>query len=290
MRNVLALANGKGGVGKTTLAANIAGLAAASGWDVLAVDLDHQGNLGADLGYRNTDTDDGGLALQAALAGRRPLAPSGRDVRPGLDVVAGGQHSEALGRLEGGQRLAEVLRPVARDYDLIVLDCPPTDKAVGVQALVAAGGLVVPVRPDAASLQGLQVTADQYRAARRHNPQLRLLGVVLFGVGRSATAIRAELRAALEDILDGVAPVFEAAVSYAERAAWDMRMSGQLAHEYEATADDARRRRLAMLRNGTDLRQLPRTSQAAEGLADDFAAVANEILARLVETDVEANS
>ena len=60
MHNVIAFANGKGGVGKTSLTANVAGLAADAGWRVLAVDLDPQGNLGSDLGYDQTDKGDDG--------------------------------------------------------------------------------------------------------------------------------------------------------------------------------------------------------------------------------------
>lgn len=294
MDNAVVVANGKGGVGKTTLVANLAGLAAHSGWEVLAVDLDRQANLGSDLGYRGTEGDDDGRGLFEAAADGAALVPL-RGVREGLDVLPGGRWSRRLAdRLDGDRgRLREVLEPVAAGYDLVVLDCPPADETMIAQALVAAGGLVVPVRPDAASLQGLQLMAEQHRRARQHNPGLRLLGVVLFGVSRAATAIRAEVRDTLERALGRQGLVLDAAIGYAERPAYDMRMQGLLAHEYEASTDEAKRRRLAMLRDGTPTEQLPRHSAAAEGLAGDFAAVAEEVLGRLVvgsDTEVRTSA
>src|SRR5437667_7385914 len=87
------VSNGKGGVLKTSLAANLSGLAAASGWRVLAVDLDPQGNLAGDLGV--LDRSDGGAGLFAAVAEHTPLEPL-RAVRPGLDLVAGGPRTADL--------------------------------------------------------------------------------------------------------------------------------------------------------------------------------------------------
>jgi chromosome partitioning protein len=81
--------NGKGGVGKTSLTANLAGLYAAAGYRTLAIDLDPQGNLGDDLGYLGAGLSDNGAELVDALRARRAYRPL-RDVRPGLDVLAGG--------------------------------------------------------------------------------------------------------------------------------------------------------------------------------------------------------
>lgn len=85
LARVVVVAQGKGGVGKTSLTANVAGLAALAGHRVLAVDLDQQGNLARDLGY---EPGDGERLLQAVVAGQPvPVVPN---VRPGLDVVPGG--------------------------------------------------------------------------------------------------------------------------------------------------------------------------------------------------------
>ena len=118
-------------------------------------------------------------------------------------------------------------------------------------ALAAARGLLIPVRHDAASLKGLELMARQYRKVRSHlNPDLQLLGVVLFGIGRSATAIRHEVRATLESSLGELAPVFDTVIRFSERAPYDMRLDGKLAHEYEIAAEAARTSRLAALHSG----------------------------------------
>ena len=91
LTNTILILNGKGGVGKTSLTANLAGLAARSGWPTLAVDLDRQGNLQRDLGYAS----DGGRSLVAAALGRGSVEVI-REVRPGLDVIAGGRVLDEL--------------------------------------------------------------------------------------------------------------------------------------------------------------------------------------------------
>jgi len=86
MRRIVAIANGKGGVGKTSLTAGLAGLVAAAGYRVLTLDADPQGNLRRDLGYSSSDGQNLAMAIQNGV----PLAPL-RDVRPNLDCIPGGQ-------------------------------------------------------------------------------------------------------------------------------------------------------------------------------------------------------
>jgi cellulose biosynthesis protein BcsQ len=90
LRRVVCVANGKGGVFKTSLAAHVAGLTAAAGYFMLIVDLDPQGDLSDDLGYFDSDADDHGQGLAAALVTGQPIAPTLRAVRSNLDVVTGG--------------------------------------------------------------------------------------------------------------------------------------------------------------------------------------------------------
>src|SRR5690606_31484991 len=87
--NTVAVVNSKGGVGKTSIVANVAATAALGGWRTLAIDLDPQGNLARDLGYR--DRSDDGCGLLEAVMTASPVRPL-TGVRPGLDVVAGGRH------------------------------------------------------------------------------------------------------------------------------------------------------------------------------------------------------
>src|SRR6476659_10460114 len=87
---VVAIANGKGGVGKTSLATTLAGMAAKAGYQILLIDLDPQGNVGEDLGYTGAGTGDNGAGLVAALTKGTPPV-SLPQVPPGIDVICGGE-------------------------------------------------------------------------------------------------------------------------------------------------------------------------------------------------------
>src|ERR1700709_1561753 len=133
MRRVVAVANAKGGVGKTSVTAGLAGLAAKSGSRVLTIDADPQGNLSLDLGYPISDGQGLALAIQSGY----PLSPL-RNVRPNLDCVPGGSAlfdipATYIARMSRGQTmtgLRAALEQVApeqpgQDYDLILVDTPP---------------------------------------------------------------------------------------------------------------------------------------------------------------------
>ena len=97
LNRTVAITNGKGGVGKTTLAASIGGLAAASEYRVLMIDLDPQGNLGEDFGYIDGGGDDAGEGLTLSLLSSAPLKVSIANARPNLDVICGGDRLDDLG-------------------------------------------------------------------------------------------------------------------------------------------------------------------------------------------------
>src|SRR5688500_12786513 len=127
--------NGKGGVGKSSLAAAVAAMAAGASWKTLVVDLDPQGNLGFDLGYVQDGRSDGGEALQRAVLSGHELQPL-EGVRYNLDAVpAGPGTEECFDRLRERVRFDglgalrafyEALAPLASNYDLVVIDTPPT--------------------------------------------------------------------------------------------------------------------------------------------------------------------
>ena len=289
LKRVVVVAQGKGGVGKTSLTANVAGLAAKAGHRVLAVDLDQQGNLARDLGY---EPGDGEALLQAVVAGRP--APVVAGVRDGLDVVPGGPAvADLLGIAfaragRGGRDLADLLTdslaPVVDGYDLVLVDTPPGERLLVEAALVAASYVVIPTRPDDASLDGLERVAERCVSARVRNPSLTLLGVCLFGVGSRSRRLSDEARRTVEQVLGGVAPVFQAQIRHLESAAVDARRQGLLTHELETAAVTARKGRLAALR----ARQRPENellTRDAAGLAGDYAALAVEIVTRLGELE-----
>jgi cellulose biosynthesis protein BcsQ len=281
LTNAIAVANGKGGVGKTSLTANVGGMAALSGWRVLLVDLDPQGNLGTDLGYEQDGRGDEGGALLRAVVGGAELAPL-REVRPHLDVVPGGQSTEELEALLGARRsrdrsdavgaLVQALGPLASQYQLILVDCPPSSGPLTEAALVAVRHLVIPTKGDAGSLNGLAKMARMFERVRSSdNPELELLGVVLFDFGAGDRRIVAKARGQLEEALAGAAPVLSAFVRNSRRAADDMREPGLLAYEYEQAATEAK--------PWYEDRDGPRFSAAAGGLAGDYQRITEELLA-----------
>ncbi len=289
MKNVIAVANGKGGVGKTSIAANLAGIAAAGGWTVLTLDLDPQGNLGSDLGYKQKQTSDDGLGmLEAVTKSVKPTIL--RQVRVGLDSIPGGRYARDLADELTIRRhsdphavlaVAEVLKNLASDYDLIVIDGPPAGGSLVEAALAAARWVIVPVRADEGSLDGLELIARSFgTVSALPEVDVSLMGVVLFGISIQATVIRADLRRILVADIGDVAPVFETVIRSSERSAFDMRRFGLLAHEYHHKAMNALGtvgERIAAQRMGG---AVDRFSRSSAGLADDYRELTIEILNR----------
>ena len=292
MRRVVAIANGKGGVGKTTLTAGLAGQLASGGSRVLVVDTDPQANLARDLGYAAGDGSNLSLAITHGL----PLEVI-RGVRDRLDVVAGGPALWDVGpaftaRGARGATLPGLKPALAKvapekkgaDYDVVLVDTPPGEPILQELVFAAADFLIIPTRSDEASLDGLVVVAQRFAAARAVNPQLTLLGVVLFGVRAGSTRMQARVRSALQETLGDAAPVFPTSIRYLESAAVDMRSRGVLPHELTELHRSDTGKRLSRLREGTPADAgdtlLSRDSSAA-GLAGDYAALADEVLAAM---------
>lgn len=289
LESAVLLANGKGGVGKTSLTANIAGLAAEAGYRTLAVDLDPQGNLGRDLGYFRSEGDDRGQALLEALQFGRPIEPL-KDVRPGLDVVVGGSYVDDVVKIAGNLAdrgrnprtvLEEALRPIASRYHLILVDTPPGDRYLQDIALCAGHYVVIPTRSDEASLDGLSRAGEAFLNARQVNPQLELLGVVLFGIGASATRIQKTVRDQVQAGLGDVAPVFNTQIRYLEAPAVQARALGKLVHEYERDLVSKAPKWYERRKSGKATQQ-EYWAQSAHKLAGDYALLTTEILNAVV--------
>lgn len=283
LSEAVAITNGKGGVGKTSLVANLAGLAAARGYRVLAVDMDPQGNLARDLGYRQSGAGDQGRGLYEAVIRGSAVTPM-VGVRDNLDVVAGGpelggladylwaRQSRSAGRVH--RALLDVLIPVASNYHLILIDTPPGERLLQMLALTAAHFAVIPTKSDDASFDGLERIAQLFALIREGdeqmrplNPDLQLLGVVVFGVGSASRAIRREAREQVSAELQDDQVVFQTAIRHVEGPAKESRRRGVLAHELESQTARAR---------GED--DDPRST--ASGLASDYASLTAEILQR----------
>ena len=182
MGSVYAIANQKGGVGKTTTTVNVGASVALGGAQTLLVDVDAQGNatvaLGADRETRPSSYDCliGEVSVAEAARPAGPdnlwLVPAGRD-------LAGA--SVELPRSEGSEtRLRERLGPVRERFAFTLLDCPPSLGPVTVNALAAADRVIVPVQAEYLALEGLVQFLDTLALVRRElNPSLVLSGVLI---------------------------------------------------------------------------------------------------------------
>ena len=178
----IAIANQKGGVGKTTTAINIATAMAATGWKTLLVDLDPQGNASTGLGIptsaRGVSSYD--LLLQEATLDQ---AAQRTDV-PGLDIVPAtqdlsGAEVELVGVEDRTARLDQAVS-ARSGYDICFIDCPPSLGLLTLNALGAADTLLVPLQCEFFALEGLsQLLQTVERVQERFNPDLGIVGVVL---------------------------------------------------------------------------------------------------------------
>jgi chromosome partitioning protein len=179
--SILAIANQKGGVGKTTTAINLGAALAALERRILLIDCDPQGNA-----TRGQGVEAESPTLYHVLVGETPIQEAVRPTAlPNLEVIPAnrelvGVEVEFVG-LEGWeQRLAGCVQEVEGSYDMILLDCPPSLGHLTVSALVAADGVLVPLQCEYFALEGI---SELLRTIRRIqttvNPRLRVDGILL---------------------------------------------------------------------------------------------------------------
>jgi chromosome partitioning protein len=180
---VIACANQKGGVGKTTTVINVATYLALDAMRVLVVDLDPQGNATSGLGVERAEP---GSSIYASLTGdtlaqalARPTTIDGLSIIPSGTELAGAE-IELVGMASRERRLADALQALRADFDYILLDCPPSVGLLTVSALTAADGVLVPIQCEYYALEGLSQLLGTIDLVRDNlNPRLRLTGVLL---------------------------------------------------------------------------------------------------------------
>ena len=178
----MAIANQKGGVGKTTTAINLATALAATNWRTLLVDLDPQGNASTGIGISAEEREHTTYDL---LIDGRPLNETMRSTRiPGLDIVPStvdlsGAEVELVNVAERTDRLKTALHGDTR-HDVCLIDCPPSLGLLTLNALTAADTLLVPLQCEFFALEGLsQLLKTVEQVQQRFNPGLGIVGVVL---------------------------------------------------------------------------------------------------------------
>ena len=180
---IIALANQKGGVGKTTTAVNLAGEFARRGMRVLLVDCDPQGNATTSLGIVKRDL--AATTYDVIMGFEPPERAILSTGRPGYDLMPASEHLAGamieLTTIERREwRLAEALRNIETRYDWVLLDCPPSLGLLTLNGLCAASGVLIPLQCEFLALEGLAQLKGTIDRIRDHlNSQLSIVGVVM---------------------------------------------------------------------------------------------------------------
>ena len=179
---IIAVANQKGGVGKTTTVVNLAASLASKGQRVLIVDLDPQGNATTGSGVDKSSIESG--VYQVLLGEAEVKDAVIHSEAGGYDVLAAnrtlaGAEVELVQEIAREMRLKNALEPVLADYDFVLIDCPPTLTLLTLNGLVAAEGVIVPMVCEYYALEGISDLVATVRKIRQAiNPRLDILAIV----------------------------------------------------------------------------------------------------------------
>ena len=177
MSRIIAFANHKGGVSKTTSVANVGAILSQKGKKVLLVDLDAQANL-TDYFLKERPED----SIYNAMAGITPLQVT--QIAKNLFITPSSLSMAGIDRITDNRDttglLRELLRPIEEEYDYILIDCPPSLSMATINALVAASDLYICVTAEAIPVRGLKMLIDTLEEIRkRKNPDLKLSGIII---------------------------------------------------------------------------------------------------------------
>ncbi len=181
MARVLAIANQKGGVGKTTTSVNLAASLQATKRRVLLIDLDPQGNATMGSGINKSDLERSiyeVLLLECSAAEAILETPGGFNILPANGDLTAAEIA-LLNADNRELRLREIIQTIDADYDYVVIDCPPSLNMLTINAMVAAHGVIIPMQCEYYALEGLSALVETISAiSSTLNPQLQIEGIL----------------------------------------------------------------------------------------------------------------
>ncbi|MCI2035822.1 MAG: AAA family ATPase [Oscillospiraceae bacterium] len=227
MANIIAIANQKGGVGKTTTCANLGIGLARSGKKVLLIDDDAQGSLTASLGWQQPDQLDETLAsIMGKMIEDKPIDPQegilhhaeGVDLMP-ANIELSGMEVSLVNAMSRETVLRQYLENVKHSYNYVLIDCMPSLGMLTVNALAAADSVLIPVQAEYLPVKGLEQLLRTIAKVRRQiNPHLKIEGILLTMVNERTNYAK-DIISLLHETYGGKMKIFDNTIPLSVRAA-----------------------------------------------------------------------